>query len=729
MQVFDFTPGDAPLLVSVPHAGTGLPPAVADALRPAGQRLQDTDWFVDRLMDFAAGLGASVLVARLSRAVVDLNRPPDDAALYPGQAGTGLVPETFFDGTPLWSTPVSAEARQDRLDRYWRPYHVQLAAELDRLRRAYGRVVLWDAHSIRRVPRLFDGRFPELNPGTFPGELRLWLAGPAGGRARGERPPLGGQWALQGGYITGPARRRGCTPSRWSRRRPPTWWRPPRADCRRRAPPRSSHAAAAPGDRHRLGAAWLSSVVRADGAAAGGWAADVVLTIGEDGALVSVEVGAAPGGAARLPGPVVPGMPNLHSHAFQRAMAGTAEHRSSAAAETTAGPGGRRYRLLAALGPDELQAVAAWLYVECLEGGFTSVGEFHYVHHDVDGQAYADPAELSRRVVAAARAAGIGLTHLPVLYMAGGIGQPPTAGQRRFLWDPAGLLALVEALRQEAAGDPLLEVGIAPHSLRAVPLERMAALVADLDAVAPRRSTSTWRNRWRRSRPCARPASARCRRCSTRWALTPAGASSTPPTSTRRSRRAARRRRHGPVPVGGASLGDGLFPAVAHIGAGALSASGRTRTCAETPPKSFGLELGQRLRHRRRVLLLPPGARHVGSALWAAAARGGAQALGQAVGALRPGARADRGPRWCPPRPDRPRGSSPARPACLRRGEGSSTRWGRGASPGHPRPPRAPGAAGSGLRRRPAAPAVDPGGSARGAGGPRYPRRLAPDHG
>ena len=379
-----------------------------------------------------------------------------------------------------------------------------------------------------------------------------------------------------------------------------------------------------------------------------GWADDVVLTIGEDGALVSVEAGAAPGGAARLPGPVVPGMPNLHSHAFQRAMAGTAEHRSQHGGGDDSFWTWREamYRSLAALGPDELQAVAAWLYVECLEGGFTSVGEFHYVHHDVDGQAYADPAELSRRVVAAARAAGIGLTHLPVLYMAGGIGQPPTAGQRRFLWDPAGLLALVEALRQEAAGDPLLEVGIAPHSLRAVPLERMAALVADLDAVAPGApihihvAEQVAEVEAVRAAHGQRPVQALLDQVGldARWCLVHA-------THIDAAEQAGLLRAGavaGLCPSTEASLGDGLFPAVAHIGAGGAFGIGTdSHVCRDAAEELRLLELGQRLRHQRRVLLLPPGARHVGSALWAAAARGGAQALGQAVGALRPGARAD----------------------------------------------------------------------------------------
>ena len=156
-------------------------------------------------------------------------------------------------------------------------------------------------------------------------------------------------------------------------------------------------------------------------------------------------------GAERLAGIVLPGMPNLHSHAFQRAMAGLAERQ---------GPGEASfwswravmYRFLERIGPDELAAIAAELYVEMLEAGYTAVGEFHYLHHRPDGGAYDDPAELSQAILEARREAGIGLTHLPVLYMAGGFGgAPPEPGQRRFVFDLDGFGALLERVRRRAA--------------------------------------------------------------------------------------------------------------------------------------------------------------------------------------------------------------------------------------------------------------------------------------
>lgn len=159
--------GASPLVVSVPHAGTFLPDAVAADLAPAARGLPDTDFHVDKLVAFARDLDATVLVATHARMHVDLNRPADDTPLYPGQAGTGLVPETLFDGTPAWTRPLSAADKARRVEAVWRPYHDALRESLDAAKARHGHAVLWDAHSIRgRVPRLFEGRLPDLNLGT-----------------------------------------------------------------------------------------------------------------------------------------------------------------------------------------------------------------------------------------------------------------------------------------------------------------------------------------------------------------------------------------------------------------------------------------------------------------------------------------------------------------------------------------------------------------------------------
>ena len=164
--------GDAPLLLSIPHAGTELDDELAQRLTPEARALPDTDWHLPLLYDFAASLGATILTARRSRYVIDLNRPPDDASLYPGRATTGLVPMETFAGAAIYrdgAAPAPAEIAARR-ERDWRPYHEALAAELARLRQRFGTVVLWDAHSIAsRVPRLFEGRLPDLNLGTADG--------------------------------------------------------------------------------------------------------------------------------------------------------------------------------------------------------------------------------------------------------------------------------------------------------------------------------------------------------------------------------------------------------------------------------------------------------------------------------------------------------------------------------------------------------------------------------
>ncbi|KAA8996642.1 N-formylglutamate deformylase [Affinibrenneria salicis] len=169
---FIFHQGSAPLFVTMPHTGTWLPPEIADTLTDEARRVPDTDWHIERLYAFAKDLGASVLQATCSRYVVDLNRPPDGASLYPGQATTGLCPDIRFDGGPVYlpGAQPSSQAVAQRRERYWRPWHDQLAAELARLTAQFPRVVLWDAHSICSVlPQFFDGRLPDFNIGTNKG--------------------------------------------------------------------------------------------------------------------------------------------------------------------------------------------------------------------------------------------------------------------------------------------------------------------------------------------------------------------------------------------------------------------------------------------------------------------------------------------------------------------------------------------------------------------------------
>lgn len=207
MDPFLFRQGVGPLLVSMPHVGLHIPADIASRLTPLALTVSNTDWHIDRLYDFLDDLGASVIAATHSRYVVDLNRPPDGASLYPGQATTGLCPTVTFDGEPLYrdgAGPDEPEIEQ-RVARYWKPYHDRLETELVRLKAAHGYALLWDAHSIRSiVPRLFDGRLPDFNIGTAdgascaPGMARHVLQ--AAESAEGYSTVLNGRF--KGGYIT-----------------------------------------------------------------------------------------------------------------------------------------------------------------------------------------------------------------------------------------------------------------------------------------------------------------------------------------------------------------------------------------------------------------------------------------------------------------------------------------------------------------------------------------------
>ena len=207
MEIATLHRGSLPLLVSLPHDGSHIPDELSARMAPESRRAPDTDWHVSRLYDFARQMGASVLVPSHSRYVVDLNRPPDDVSLYPGQNTTGLCPDLRFSGEAVYldGQAPSADEIGARVERYWRPYHSLLQEELARLHATHGRVLLWEGHSIRgEAPFLFEGTLPDLNLGTSSGAS----CSPAL-QARLEKV-LGGQrdytWVangrFKGGYIT-----------------------------------------------------------------------------------------------------------------------------------------------------------------------------------------------------------------------------------------------------------------------------------------------------------------------------------------------------------------------------------------------------------------------------------------------------------------------------------------------------------------------------------------------
>ncbi len=381
-----------------------------------------------------------------------------------------------------------------------------------------------------------------------------------------------------------------------------------------------------------------------------GWAESVLLTVDARGALVSAGEGVGPevlaAGGVRLRGPVIPGMPNLHSHAFQRAIVGrTQRHGPTDDSFWTWRKA--MYASLGRLGPDETEAIAAALYCELLEGGFTAVAEFHYVHHAISGAHYADDAELSWRILAAAEEAGIGLTHLPVLYMTGGFDERPLGpAQARFGWTPDGVQQLIERFGRRVASDPDRDVGLALHSLRAVPPAPLSAAVGmlrDWRSAAPIHihiSEQTSEVEQCLAHRGARPVA---------WLLdhAPVDDAWCLVHATHMDEDEQRRMRAAGVvaglcPTTEADLGDGLFPAEAWVAAGGIFGVGTdSHVARDAADELRWLEYGQRLFTRRRNVLRWPGEAHTGAAAWRAAARGGAQAMGRRSGVLAPGHRAD----------------------------------------------------------------------------------------
>ncbi|MGE0754902.1 MAG: N-formylglutamate deformylase [Alphaproteobacteria bacterium] len=206
MEPLQYIPGNIPVIISMPHTGTDVPQPILNRFTPAAKQLDDTDWHIHRLYYFAKDMGLHCVVAQYSRYVIDLNRPPDDRSLYPGKFTTGLVPTLMFDGSPIYEDgqqPDNAEVTQ-RIEQYWQPYHFKLRSLIDELRARHGKVVLFDAHSIRsQVSTLFDGVLPDLNIGTADGtSCAAALADDvfACAKASGYSAVMNGRF--KGGYIT-----------------------------------------------------------------------------------------------------------------------------------------------------------------------------------------------------------------------------------------------------------------------------------------------------------------------------------------------------------------------------------------------------------------------------------------------------------------------------------------------------------------------------------------------
>jgi formimidoylglutamate deiminase len=372
-----------------------------------------------------------------------------------------------------------------------------------------------------------------------------------------------------------------------------------------------------------------------------GWARDVRIAV-EGGLIVSVTSGGEGASGDERHRIGLPGMSNLHSHAFQRGMAGLAERRG-AAADSFWTWRDVMYRFAGRMTPDDIEAVASQAYAEMLETGFTRVGEFHYIHHDVSGVPYGNLGELAERIAAASQAVGIGLTLLPVFYAHAGFGgRSPSEGQRRFVNDLDRFSRLMEASRQAVAGQQGALVGVAPHSLRAVTPDELAAVVALAGAgpihihIAEQIGEVDECMAWSGQRPLQwlfdhAPVDRR-------WCLVHA----THATGTEIRALADSGAVAGLCPVTEANLGDGTFNAPDFIERGGVFGVGTdSNVLIGLADELRQLEYSQRVALKARNVMASDITASTGRALFERALQGGAQALGVTKTGIVEGAFAD----------------------------------------------------------------------------------------
>lgn len=374
-----------------------------------------------------------------------------------------------------------------------------------------------------------------------------------------------------------------------------------------------------------------------------GWANNVRIDVGIDGCIAHLQANALAQDAERLNGPLVPGMPNLHSHAFQRAMAGLAE--------VTGNPNDSfwtwrdaMYRLVGKLTPEQMGVIARQLYIEMLKAGYTSVAEFHYVHHDLSGQPYANPAEFALRISEAARSTGIGLTLLPVLYSHAGFGgQASHDGQRRFINSTEQYLTLQQQLKPILAKQPAQTLGLCFHSLRAVTPEQIHDVLRDSDTTCPVHIHIGEQQKevddclsWSGKRPIQWLYDNVA--VDARWCLVHATHANADEVSCMAKSKAVA----GLCLTTEANLGDGIFPAVDFLAQGGRFGIGSdSHVSLSVVEELRWLEYGQRLRDQRRNRMYRSDQPMIGRTLYDAALAGGAQAMGRSVAGLKVGQSAD----------------------------------------------------------------------------------------
>lgn len=379
-----------------------------------------------------------------------------------------------------------------------------------------------------------------------------------------------------------------------------------------------------------------------------GWQRDVRLEIDAEGMVADVTPDTAPQKDTPIFDLLLPGMANVHSHAFQRAMAGLTERASGHGRDHFWSWREAMYAFTARLTPEMMEAVARAFYIELLKSGYTAVGEFHYLHHDPQGRPYAAPTEMSDRIAAAAQASGIHLTHLPVFYETANFGgMPANEGQRRFVHTPEAYLRLLETLHTRYGNTPGITLGIAPHSLRAATPDALRTLLNALPGlglaecpihihVAEQEKEVADCLAWSGKRPVAWL----LEYCPVdqRWCLV--HATHITPEELRGIIRSGAT--VGLCPTTEANLGDGVFPAEAYAKAkGKWGVGSDSHVCVSPFEELRQMEYAQRLMLRRRAILHEETTPSVGRTLYARAAEGGARALRLRSGVIAAGTRAD----------------------------------------------------------------------------------------
>ncbi|MFM9968871.1 MAG: formimidoylglutamate deiminase [Burkholderiales bacterium] len=377
-----------------------------------------------------------------------------------------------------------------------------------------------------------------------------------------------------------------------------------------------------------------------------GWARDVSIEVADDGNIVSVKSGKANSAAEYLGGAVIPGMPSVHTHAFQRAMAGLAE-RMGSPEDSFWTWREVMYSFIKRIGPEDALAIAAQLYVEMLKNGYTAVAEFHYLHHSPEGKPYARRSEMAQAMGRAAQSTGMAITLLPSLYAYGNFGAAPIeSGQKRFASSPELILSMLQELRAAFPAKDDFRLGVAPHSLRAVSPAMLRDLLAGLEAIDPHAPIHMHVAEqvkevndclsWSDQRPVQwlldnMPVDER-------WCLVHC----THVSMTEAEHLAHSGAVTGLCPTTEGNLGDGIFPFLRYREKGGRYAIGTDSNVSRSPVEELRwLEYVQRLSLRRRNITATPSHPSVGTNLWRGAASGGAQALGRKMGAIAPGLRAD----------------------------------------------------------------------------------------